>query len=56
MIDVWSKPMFVWKRMPDNIRDEVLRQLIAERNEKYLRDFVADREVEVDLSHKMDNA
>lgn len=45
---MWPKEMFEWKRKPLDMREEQLKQLIAEKSTAYLKDFVLERETSVD--------
>jgi hypothetical protein len=45
---MWPKEMFEWKRKPVSIREDELKKLIAEKNSKYLNDFLSDGVLPVD--------
>lgn len=45
---MWPKEMFEWKRKPLDMREDKLKQLIAEKSSAYLEEFVREREISVD--------
>ena len=45
---MWPKEMFEWKRKPLDLREEQLKQLIAQKSTSYVEDFIKAREVSVD--------
>ncbi len=46
---MWPKEMFEWKQNPFVAREELLKQLIAEKSTAYLKDFVLERETTKDM-------
>lgn len=47
---MWPKEMFEWKRKPLVMKEEQLKQLIAQKSTSYVEDFIKAREVSVDKS------
>jgi len=47
---MWPKEMFEWKRKPLDMREEQLKQIIAQKSTFYVKDFIESREVLVDKS------
>lgn len=45
---MWPKEMFEWKRKPLEMREDELKQLIAEKSSSYFWEFVREREISID--------
>lgn len=47
---MWPKEMFEWKRKPLEMREDELKQLIAEKSSDYVKDFIREREIAKEMN------